>query len=164
MPKWPAKNCLQHRSAGTGPMPDTPLIRGSPPMPCDCRLSKSLELFGDRWTLLVLWSRLYGIHQFDDFQAEQAVPQSVLSTGRTRRERNHGTTGVSRRRPALAERVPAHRNGASSRPRFLTMTECGGHWLGDGEPAMTCAQSRAIRSSRSRLSMRKEESPSRPIS
>src|SRR5436190_18756444 len=60
-------------------MTDTPLIRRSPVAMRDCNLARSFELIGDRWTLLILRSALYGVRRFDDFQADLDVPRSVLS-------------------------------------------------------------------------------------
>ena len=54
-------------------MTDAPVIRRSPVKPCDCNLARSFELIGDRWTLLILRSALYGVRRFDDFQAELDV-------------------------------------------------------------------------------------------
>ena len=61
-------------------MIETPLIRRSPVAMRDCNLAKSFELIGDRWTLLILRSALYGVRRFDDFQTELGVPRSVLSS------------------------------------------------------------------------------------
>ncbi|MDO8981882.1 MAG: helix-turn-helix domain-containing protein [Afipia sp.] len=55
------------------------LIRRSPVPPGDCNLWKAFELIGDRWTLVILRSALYGVRRFDDFQNELDVPRSVLS-------------------------------------------------------------------------------------
>src|SRR6185436_12372270 len=60
-------------------MTDIPLRRRSPVSLRDCNLSKSFELIGDRWTLMILRSALYGVRRFDDFQADLDVPRSVLS-------------------------------------------------------------------------------------
>src|SRR2546421_11809399 len=60
-------------------MTDAPLIRRSPVALRDCNLARSFELIGDRWTLLILRSALYGVRRFDDFQADLDVPRSVLS-------------------------------------------------------------------------------------
>src|SRR2546430_2953639 len=60
-------------------MTEPPLIRRSPVAMRQCNLSKSFELIGDRWTLLILRSALYGVRRFDDFQADLDLPRSVLS-------------------------------------------------------------------------------------
>ena len=66
-------------------MTDTPLVRRSPVEACDCNLARSFELIGDRWTLLILRSAMYGVRRFDDFQAELDVPRSVLCEPARRR-------------------------------------------------------------------------------
>jgi DNA-binding HxlR family transcriptional regulator len=63
----------------TDTKPNTPLRRRSPVSLRDCNLSRSFELIGDRWTLLILRSALWGLRRFDDFQADLDVPRSVLS-------------------------------------------------------------------------------------
>src|SRR5256885_15992714 len=60
-------------------MTDAPPIRRSPVAMRDCNLARSFELIGDRWTLLILRSALYGVRRFDDFQADLDLPRSVLS-------------------------------------------------------------------------------------
>src|SRR5881394_3420459 len=60
-------------------MTDTSLTRRSPVSRRDCNLAKSFELIGDRWTLLILRSALYGLRRFDDFHGDIGVPRSVLS-------------------------------------------------------------------------------------
>jgi DNA-binding HxlR family transcriptional regulator len=60
-------------------MTDPSPIRRSPVSRDDCNLAKAFELFGDRWTLLILRSALYGLRRFDDFHADLDVPRTVLS-------------------------------------------------------------------------------------
>src|SRR3954470_11139573 len=60
-------------------MAEIPLRHRSPVLLRDCNLSKSFELIGDRWTLLILRSAFWGLRRFDDFQADIDVPRSVLS-------------------------------------------------------------------------------------
>ncbi len=47
--------------------------------PASCNLSKSFDLIGDRWILLILRSAPYGLRRFDDIQSDIAIPRSVLS-------------------------------------------------------------------------------------
>ena len=60
-------------------MTDVPLVRRSPVAARHCNLARSFELIGDRWTLLILRSALYGVRRFDDLQADLDIPRSVLS-------------------------------------------------------------------------------------
>jgi DNA-binding HxlR family transcriptional regulator len=44
-----------------------------------CSVARSLELVGDRWTLLIVRDALQGVHRFDDFRARLGVAHNVLS-------------------------------------------------------------------------------------
>jgi DNA-binding HxlR family transcriptional regulator len=45
----------------------------------DCSVARSLEIFGERWTLLVLRDALYGVRRFSDFADHLDIPRAVLS-------------------------------------------------------------------------------------
>src|SRR6202048_5081889 len=44
-----------------------------------CSLARSLEVVGQRWTLLVLRGAFYGVQRFDDFASHLKLPRAVLS-------------------------------------------------------------------------------------
>jgi DNA-binding HxlR family transcriptional regulator len=44
-----------------------------------CSLARSLEVVGQRWTLLILRDAFYGVQRFDDFAAHLKLPRAVLS-------------------------------------------------------------------------------------
>ncbi|MEZ5892517.1 MAG: helix-turn-helix domain-containing protein [Parvularculaceae bacterium] len=44
-----------------------------------CGLAAAIELIGDRWTLLIIRSALYGVTRFDDLHAALGAPRTVLS-------------------------------------------------------------------------------------
>jgi DNA-binding HxlR family transcriptional regulator len=116
-------------------MTDLPLIRRSPVAMRHCNLSKSFELIGDRWTLLILRSALYGVRRFDDFQADIDVPRSVLSN----RIAGLVESGIMERREYREEgqrarvEYPLTAMGRALGLPFFAMTEWGDRWL--GEPA-----------------------------
>jgi DNA-binding HxlR family transcriptional regulator len=120
-------------------MTDTPLVRRSPVEACDCNLARSFELIGDRWTLLILRSALYGVRRFDDFQAELDVPRSVLSS----RLAALVDCGILDRREYREEgqrariEYPLTRMGAELGLPFFAMTGWGDKWLAEGEPPLT---------------------------
>ena len=117
-------------------MTDAPLVRRSPVPASVCNLSKSFELIGDRWTLLILRSALYGVRRFDDFQAELDVPRSVLSN----RLAGLVETGIMERREYREGRqrarieYPLTDMGMTLALPFMAMTAWGDRWLGEGEP------------------------------
>jgi DNA-binding HxlR family transcriptional regulator len=45
----------------------------------DCALARSLEVLGERWTLLIVRDALYGVQRFNDFQVHLDIPKAVLT-------------------------------------------------------------------------------------
>ena len=45
----------------------------------DCSIARSLELVGERWTLLILRDCFLGVRRFSDFQAHLDISKAVLS-------------------------------------------------------------------------------------
>jgi DNA-binding HxlR family transcriptional regulator len=113
------------------------LMRHRSPIRLDaCNLATSFGLIGDRWSLLILRSALYGVRRFDDFRAELDIPRTVLSDRLKRLVANgimmrleYQTPG-SRARPeyTLTEM------GKELRLPFLAMTQWADAWLGDSRP------------------------------
>jgi DNA-binding HxlR family transcriptional regulator len=44
-----------------------------------CSLARSLEVVGERWTLLILRDLFMGVHRFSDLHAHLDIPRAVLS-------------------------------------------------------------------------------------
>jgi DNA-binding HxlR family transcriptional regulator len=116
----------------TAPVP--PIVRRSPVAAQDCNLARSFELIGDRWTLLILRSALYGVRRFDDLQADLEIPRSVLSN----RLAGLVESGIMEKRDyreegqrTRVEYVLTKMGWALGLP-FIAMTEWGDKWLGDG--------------------------------
>src|SRR5947208_10059655 len=45
----------------------------------DCAIARSLEVIGERWTMLIVRDAMYGVRRFNDFQAHLDIPKAVLS-------------------------------------------------------------------------------------
>jgi DNA-binding HxlR family transcriptional regulator len=45
----------------------------------NCSLARSLEVVGERWTLLILRDLFFGVRRFTDLQAHLDIPRAVLS-------------------------------------------------------------------------------------
>ncbi len=43
-----------------------------------CSIAATLEVVGERWTLLVVREVMLGVHRFDDFQADLGIARNVL--------------------------------------------------------------------------------------
>lgn len=46
----------------------------------NCSLARTLELVGERWTMLVIRDAFYGVRRYSDFLAHLDIPRAVLST------------------------------------------------------------------------------------
>ena len=46
----------------------------------NCSIARTLELVGERWTLLIIRQALLGTRRFDEFQSELGIARNVLST------------------------------------------------------------------------------------
>ena len=54
------------------------------PLPSDyatqsCSLARTLEIVGERWTLLIVRDAFYGVRSFGDFAAHLGIPRAVLT-------------------------------------------------------------------------------------
>ena len=45
----------------------------------NCPIARSLEVVGERWTLLIVRDAFYGVRRFTDFQVHLDIPKAVLS-------------------------------------------------------------------------------------
>ncbi|HTQ16342.1 helix-turn-helix domain-containing protein [Mycobacterium sp.] len=44
-----------------------------------CPIARSLEIVGERWTLLIVRDAFYGVRRFSDFHGHLGIPKAVLS-------------------------------------------------------------------------------------
>lgn len=117
-----------------------PLSRKSPVPPEDCNLAKAVEQIGDRWTLLILRSALYGVRRFDDFQTELGTPRTILSG----RLKSLVDTGLLKKRAYKVEGRRARpeylltEKGEALRPVLIALTQWGDAWIGEsGQPPVS---------------------------
>lgn len=45
----------------------------------DCALARSLEVIGERWTLLIVRDAFFGVRRFNDFYAHLDIPKATLA-------------------------------------------------------------------------------------
>jgi DNA-binding HxlR family transcriptional regulator len=61
-----------------------------------CSLARTLEIVGERWTLLIVRDAFFGVRRFGDFAAHLGIPRAVL----TERLKSLTAAGVLARVPA----------------------------------------------------------------
>jgi DNA-binding HxlR family transcriptional regulator len=100
----------------------------------DCSIARTLEVVGERWSLLILRDAFYGVHRFDAFQSDLGVARNVL----TERLAKLVDFGVLERR--LYSERPARfeyrltPKGRDLLPVLLTMMRWGDRWASEEPP------------------------------
>jgi DNA-binding HxlR family transcriptional regulator len=103
--------------------------RKQPERRSPCPVACGLDVFGDRWTLLVIRDLLFGAERFKDFTASpEGIPTNLLAD-RLKRLSEHGI--VTQVAAADGSRHPAYRltaKGLALRPVLESMRDWGLKW------------------------------------
>jgi DNA-binding HxlR family transcriptional regulator len=101
-----------------------------------CSIARSLELIGDRWTLLIVRDAFRDVHRFDDFRARLGVAHNVLSDRLSRLTE----AGVLERRryQERPDRYDYHltRQGKDLWPVLMSLLLWGDRYLAAGGPPL----------------------------
>ena len=101
----------------------------------DCSVARTLEVVGERWSLLIVRDALYGVRRFEDFQSDLGIARNIL-TDRLKRLVEQGVL----ERVAYAERPVRYEyrlteRGKDLTPVILAMMRWGDRWFpGDSGP------------------------------
>jgi len=99
-----------------------------------CSIARSLELVGERWSLLIVRDALFaGVTRFADFQHNLGIASNVL----TSRLESFVASGVMER-AGDADYVLTEK-GRSLAVALMALTEWGDAWATDGEPPILYA-------------------------
>lgn len=105
------------------------------PVPLDtCHLAKAVETVGDKWTLLILRSSLFGVRRFDDYQKELSIPRTVLS-GRLSKLVAAGVMAKQSYKEEGKRARPEYvltDAGEALRPVLMALTQWGDDWVSEG--------------------------------
>ena len=110
------------------------------PVPVDaCNLAAAFAALGDRTTLLLLRSALYGVTRFDDLVADTRQPRSVVASRLKELVARGLLCGEAYREPGARTRQQYRLTsmGEALLLPFMAMTMWGDRWLGDGDVPMT---------------------------
>lgn len=105
----------------------------SAPVPA-CSIQASLDVLGDRWTILILRDAFRGVRRFDDFRKDLDIARPVL-TDRLKRLVEHGVLT----RQLYCERPPRHEyrltpKGMALSPTLVALMRWGDDWLSSEGP------------------------------
>ncbi len=99
-----------------------------------CSIQRSLDILGDRWTILIMRDAFRGVRRFDDFRTGLEIARPVL----TDRLKRLVEAGVLERRlycehpPRFEYRLTAM--GAALSPALVALMRWGDEWLADDGP------------------------------
>ncbi len=102
----------------------------------NCSLARTIDVVGDKWTLLIIRDAFYGISSFSEFKARLGMTQTVLSD-RLQKLVDHGILDRVQTRPDV-ERY-AYKLSPSGRdlfPAIVSLVQWGDKWIfgADREP------------------------------
>lgn len=99
-----------------------------------CPIARSLDIFGEWWSLLILRESFSGVTRFDDFQKNLGVSKNTL----TARLNKMVERGVLKRVPvspgALREHYKLTEMGKELHTVFVALRQWGDKWTFDGAP------------------------------
>ena len=102
-----------------------------------CSIQRSLDILGDRWTILILRDAFRGVRRFDDFRRDLDIARPVL-TDRLKRLVEHGVFA----RQLYCEHPPRYEYrltpmGMALSPALVALMRWGDEWLAeDGPPTV----------------------------
>ena len=99
-----------------------------------CSIQASLDVLGDRWTILIMRDAFRGVRRFDDFRRDLDIARPVL----TERLKRLVVAGVLERR-LYCERPPRYEYrltpmGAALSPTLVALMRWGDEWINHDEP------------------------------
>jgi DNA-binding HxlR family transcriptional regulator len=105
--------------------------------PDSCSIARTLEVIGDRWTLLILRDAFRGVRRFEDLQRDLGIARNIL-TDRLQKLVDRGVlsrTPYSTRPPRYEYRLTP--KGVDLSPALVALMRWGDKWLAeDGRPPL----------------------------
>ena len=112
-------------------------------MDSPCSIARTLEVIGDRWTLLILRDAFKGVRRFDDLQRDLGIARNIL-TDRLQKLVDHEVLERTpyQSRPLRYEyRLTA--KGRDLSPALVALMHWGDKWLAeDGRPPLVLTHKR----------------------
>lgn len=107
-----------------------------------CSIARTLEVIGDRWTMLILRDSFRGVRRFDDFQRDLGIARNLLAD-RLAKLVEHGilTKAPYHERPVRFEYRLTPR-GIDLSPALVALMRWGDKWLAEGEPPVSLLHDR----------------------
>jgi DNA-binding HxlR family transcriptional regulator len=101
----------------------------------NCSIARTLDIVGEKWTLLVLREAFYGVRRFDDFARALGCGRAIL----TARLNTLVTEGLLQRTPyrepgaRTRDEYRLTRKGVELFPALLALLQWGDRWVADAD-------------------------------
>ncbi len=113
------------------PKSKTTAITGDPSSACS--IEATLDVIGDRWSLLVLRSVFRGNHQFSTLQTELGIARNLLSSRLARLVENEVLTKVEYQRRPKRYEYRLTGKGADLSQALIALMNWGDRWYASGK-------------------------------
>ncbi|MCU1377252.1 MAG: putative HxlR family transcriptional regulator [Acidimicrobiales bacterium] len=107
-----------------------------------CSIAGTLEVIGDRWTMLILRDAFRGVRRFDEFQRDLGIARNLL-TDRLTKLVEHGVMEkqlYQAHPPRFEYRLTPR--GVDLSPALVALMRWGDKWLADGAPPVSLLHDR----------------------
>ena len=107
-----------------------------------CSIARTLEVIGDRWTLLILRDAFKGVRRFEDIQRDLGIARNIL-TDRLQKLVDRGVLSKTpyQSRPVRYE-YRLTPKGRDLSPALVALMRWGDKWLADGDPPVSLLHDR----------------------
>jgi DNA-binding HxlR family transcriptional regulator len=121
----------------------------------NCSLAQTLDVIGERWTLLILRDAFFGIRRFDQFQRDLGIARNILAA----RLKRLVDEGILERRPTDDSRheYVLTDKGLDLQPVLLAMTHWGDRYKPNPKGDRVVFVERATGKPISRMGVRSQE-------
>lgn len=100
----------------------------------DCSVTRSLELLGNRWTILILRETFFGVDSFDEMRANLGIASNILSERLKRLVDKQLLTRTPDPSDGRRFRYKLTTRGRDLYPITLAFMQWGDRWLSDDRP------------------------------
>src|SRR5258705_13342865 len=98
-----------------------------------CTIARSIDLFGEGWTLLILREAFVGTRRFEDFQKELGISRNILTLRLNRLVDEGLLKPVEYQQRPVRYEYRLTEKGRDVYPVIAAMAAYGDKWLGGGQ-------------------------------
>lgn len=122
-------------SSGTAPSPPLASVAAGPEsLASSCSIQATLDLVGDRWTLLILRDVFRGVHRFSQLRENLGIAKNLLADRLTRLVDDGILQKVPYQDRPVRHEYRLTAKGMDLSPSLVALMGWGDRWAADGQP------------------------------